>query len=273
MSEQSQISGSIDAEKLKQASEKTQRTTGYFIRQNRKDSVISTYGKILRLISRLSSGRKRKIDRMLDDIGMKFFTAPASSRIDFHSCFPGGLSRHSLLTIKNIVKLIDAFHITDYDKESVIILALFHDLGKIGNGEEDYYFVQEDSYWKRRGYLYRINERLSKIPVNFLSMYLLQKYDIDLNFKEFETIYSLLNKGYTFREEYNLTAMLQWADMWAIMEEKKEIIDVTQDVEEEKVEKVEFVREVDDRAMSLEEGKINFDEVNAIIENEDKDNI
>ncbi len=234
------------------------KSAGYFLRENHHKKVIQTYYKIIKILDRVSANRRLNILKMVDDIGIKFFTAPASSRIDFHSCFPGGLARHSLYTIKNMLKLIDAFKITDYSKESVILVSLFHDIGKIGDIEEDYYILQTDSYWKRRGYLYKINERLSKTPINIISLYLLQHYNIPVTMAEYQAIYSLTERKDFYREEYNLTALLQWADKWSIMEEKREIVDV---VEPEKVKDVSNSEDIANIDISLEEGKINPDEL------------
>jgi hypothetical protein len=265
-----EISGSvIDCALVEQENIKVQKQSGYFLRENKFKDIIGIYYKIMRLLDKVSANRRINILKMLDAIGMKFFTAPASSRIDYHSCFPGGLARHSLYTLKNVIKLIDTFQIRDYDKDSVILVSLFHDIGKVGTEDEDYYTVQDDSYWKRRGYLYKINEKLSKTPINILSLHLLQKYQVSISFKEYEAIYSLLAKGYSFREDYNLTAMLQWADMWSVMEEKKEIIDVTSDSESEKKidNKVrDHVTENDPTDTFFEDGKINVDEVSLALE-------
>lgn len=257
----------IEQSKIEEANSNSQKRNGYFIRENKKDYVIGIFKKIIKLLDVVAPERKKNVMKMFDEIGLAFFTAPASSRIDFHSCFPGGLARHSLLVMKNMVKLIDKFQITDYDKESVILVSLFHDLGKIGNGEEEYYTVQDDSYWKRRGYLYKVNEKLVKIPINVISLYLLQKYNITTTFKEYESIYSLMTKDYNFREDYNLTPLLQWADRWAIMEEKKERIDVTSDKESFNVTVVE-PKHINDEAnpSDLDEGKINFNEISSIID-------
>jgi hypothetical protein len=260
MSEQ-EVSSSIapqETEATKQQEEFVKKSAGYFLRENHHKKVIQIYYKIIKILDRVSFERRRNILRMIDDIGIKFFTAPASSRLDFHSCFPGGLARHSLYTIKNMLKLIDAFKIIDYSKESVILVSLFHDIGKIGDIEEDYYIPQDDSYWKRRGYLYKINERLSKTPVNIISLYLLQHYNIPISMGEYQAIYSLTERKDTFREEYNLTALLQWADKWSIMEEKREIVDA---VEPEKHNAVNNREDIENIDLSLEEGKINPEEL------------
>jgi hypothetical protein len=58
-----------------------------------------------------------------------FFTAPASTR--FHHSFEGGLAFHSLEVLSHLVRLNDHYK-TGYDIETLTIVALFHDLCKIG---------------------------------------------------------------------------------------------------------------------------------------------
>lgn len=247
-----------DQNQSEEQKEFTKKFPGYFLRENSHKTAIKIYYKIIRLLDSVSRDKRLNILKMIDDIGIRFFTAPASSRVDFHSCFPGGLARHSLFCIKNMLKLIDAFKITNYSKESVVIVSLFHDIGKIGDLYEDYYIPQDDSYWKRKGYLYKINERLSRTPINVLSLYLLQHYNVRLNQEEYQAIYSLVERKDFFREEYNLSALIQWADKWSIMEEKREVININ---EQEKIKTVDNNEEIANINSSLESGKINPDEI------------
>lgn len=60
-----------------------------------------------------------------------FFTAPASTR--FHGSHEGGLVHHSLKVYEQLQKLAELYdpH-AEYDQESLAIVALFHDLCKVG---------------------------------------------------------------------------------------------------------------------------------------------
>lgn len=59
-----------------------------------------------------------------------FFTAPASTQ--YHCGYKGGLCEHSMNVYHNLVKLIDskAGLIPKYDNNSLLIVALFHDISK-----------------------------------------------------------------------------------------------------------------------------------------------
>ncbi|MDD3095731.1 MAG: HD domain-containing protein [Candidatus Marinimicrobia bacterium] len=57
-----------------------------------------------------------------------FFTAPAS--VNHHDAIAGGLLSHSLKVYRHLVKLSQVFA-GDYDPESLIVIALLHDLCKV----------------------------------------------------------------------------------------------------------------------------------------------
>lgn len=58
-----------------------------------------------------------------------FYTAPASTR--YHGCFEGGLLMHSLNVYHQLKKLCKWYG-CDASDESITIVALFHDLCKVG---------------------------------------------------------------------------------------------------------------------------------------------
>ena len=58
-----------------------------------------------------------------------FFLAPASTR--YHGCFEGGLAMHSLNVYSQLKKLCKWYN-CDVSDESIAIVALFHDVCKIG---------------------------------------------------------------------------------------------------------------------------------------------
>lgn len=58
-----------------------------------------------------------------------FYTAPASTR--YHGCYAGGLVRHSLNVYYQLKKLCEWYE-CEASNESIAIVALFHDLCKVG---------------------------------------------------------------------------------------------------------------------------------------------
>lgn len=64
-----------------------------------------------------------------------FFSAPASTK--YHGCFEGGLATHSLNVYRQLLTLAEVYGLGEDDgvenpDESIAIVALFHDLCKVG---------------------------------------------------------------------------------------------------------------------------------------------
>lgn len=80
-----------------------------------------------------------------------FFYAPASSR--FHLAEEGGLCAHSLNVYERLEKLMILEYGEDgYNKESVAICALFHDVCKACYYKIDYRNVKENGVWVQKPY-------------------------------------------------------------------------------------------------------------------------
>jgi hypothetical protein len=58
-----------------------------------------------------------------------FFTAPASTRLDYHGCYEGGLAEHSLNVYQLFSEKVDRFKIDIRDDE-ITICTILHDLCK-----------------------------------------------------------------------------------------------------------------------------------------------
>lgn len=76
-----------------------------------------------------------------------FFEAPASSK--YHSNFKGGLCYHSLNVYDTAVKINEAENL-DYE-ESLLIVALLHDMSKMGFYEE---YIQNKKQYSEGGFKY-----------------------------------------------------------------------------------------------------------------------
>lgn len=93
-------------------------------------------------IELLSEVNRQGIEELIEKINTTdFFEAPASTH--FHMCEKGGLCEHSLNVFNNLVKLNDLYE-AGYSKESMILVALLHDVSKTGMYE--YYVQNRKSY-------------------------------------------------------------------------------------------------------------------------------
>jgi HD superfamily phosphohydrolase YqeK len=125
---------------------------------------------------------------IVEHFGERLASAPASSKKSFHNCFTGGLVDHSLRVLQNAVTLSKSFNFK-IAPASLIICTLFHDLGKVGDLENDYY-VEQTSDWHRDklGELYTINDNLPQMETSDRSMWLLQHFGLKLSMEEWIAI-------------------------------------------------------------------------------------
>lgn len=135
----------------------------------------------------------------------------------------GGLLEHSINVAETILKVKAAIapEITD---ESCVIVALLHDLGKVGMPGNPQYIRNEPSekqkmYGYKPDYPYRFNSELTYLSVPVRSIYLALKY-ISLTEEEVQAIvyhdgqYVEDNRSCATHEK-PLTLLLQYADSWS----------------------------------------------------------
>jgi len=178
------------------------------------------------LIETMSADRQAAIKFMMDNkIGETYFTAPASSREEYHNCFPGGLLEHSLSVCKNLVKMARVFCPGKYSDNTLAFVGLFHDLGKAGDGENEYYLQNKSEWHVKKGMLYEINKECKVTATEDRTIFVLQKYGITMTCDEFVAIrisdgpYSDANSSYKMKEP-ELALLLHWADRITCSSEK-----------------------------------------------------
>ncbi len=163
---------------------------------------------------------------LVDSLGERLALCPASSRKDFHCAFPGGLVDHSLRVLGNTMRLVKAFS-WDVPKDSLIIGALLHDLGKVGDHETDLY-VPQDSDWHRDklGEMYKHNKEIQYMTVPDRGVWLCQHFGLKLTQTEWLCIrlndgqYADENAPYKMKEPLLVDAV-HMADLISTKQEKK----------------------------------------------------
>lgn len=168
--------------------------------------------------------RSEKVLKMLDDFSERAALAPASSRVEYHNAFPGGLIDHSLRVLSNALKLADVMKLNT-SRESIIISALFHDWGKVGDLTEAYYVEQKSDWHRNRGIVYDFNRDCVRMTTAQRGLFIFQHYGIKLSSDEYLSI--LLNDGqYTDENKFyrnhepSLALIIHHADMLASRVEK-----------------------------------------------------
>lgn len=187
------------------------------------EKIKENYDKFEALCATLGE-RAPNVKALLDHFGDRLALCPASSRLEHHSCFPGGLVDHSLRVLQTAYSMMKV-HGTQFPKQAVVISCLFHDLGKVGDEDHDYYVPQVSSWHRERGMLYEYNDKLPYMSVPHRSVFLMQKFGIELTRDEYLAIllndgqYVEANKPYAMREPL-LSMIVHQADAYSTMWEK-----------------------------------------------------
>ena len=191
------------------------------------------WDKLINLVSETFSGeRKEKLLKMYNHFEDRMMFTPGSGTAHFHNCFIGGYVEHVLHITKIARKLFVDYkelgaHI-DYTEEEVIFAALHHDLGKVGDLENDYY-VPNDSKWhiENQGKYYKRGKDLNFMTVTDRAIYLLNHFGITMSENEYlalrltDGMYEEANKTYLMqyldenKVKSNLPILLHQADMLA----------------------------------------------------------
>ena len=139
-----------------------------------------------------SGERLQKIEALHDHFKDRMMLAPASGRAYYHNAFPGGYVAHILNIMDWAHKYYELFksqgmYVDDISRESVTFAAMFHDLGKIGNLDEDYYVTNTDEWRaKKLQEYYNHNPAIHYMTVTDRSIWILNQFNID----ESNVIYS-----------------------------------------------------------------------------------
>ena len=191
------------------------------------------WDKLISLVSEVfSDDRKEKLLKMYKHFEDRMMFAPASGTAHFHNCFIGGYVEHVLHITKISRRLFEMYkefgaHI-DYTEEEVIFAAMHHDLGKVGDLENDYY-VPNDSKWhiENQGKYYKRGKDLNFMTVTDRAIYLLNHFGITMSENEYlalrltDGMYEEANKTYLMqyldenKVKSNISILLHQADMLA----------------------------------------------------------
>lgn len=149
-----------------------------------------------------------------------FFTAPASTR--FHGNYEGGLCEHSVNVWEELVRLLKAYPEVKVSAETAAIVALLHDLCKIGCYKHELRNTKVNGTWVQRPF-FVFQEDFCYGGHGSKSVYLIQKY---MNLTEQEAVSINCHMGPWDRnpgdyslgpafEQYPLAMLLHMADMSA----------------------------------------------------------
>lgn len=189
------------------------------------EEIQKNWDKYCSLLATKLGDRSEAATKMVETLGERLAFCPASARTDYHNAFVGGLVDHSLRVLGNALKITSAFG-WNLPKESLVLGALFHDLGKVGDVTDSYYLAQTDN-WKveKYGELYSYNKDMQYMSVSDRTLFLCQHFGVKLTQDEFLTLkladghYVDENASYKLKEP-TLAVVVHMADLLATREEK-----------------------------------------------------
>jgi|APCry1669192806_1035432.scaffolds.fasta_scaffold17358_2 hypothetical protein len=175
------------------------------------------YQEFLKFVGDVFKGeRKTKLLKMYSDddgsLGLSLATAPAAMCEHYHLCHPGGYLQHIMNVIKMSFASKKLFELAgcniDFTDEQMVFSAMHHDLGKLGDPEFGEYYAPQDQDWKyKKGEFYKMNPNLPYMEVTDRAIYLLQKYGVVYDWKEYLGIKladGLFNEGTEkYLKQYN----------------------------------------------------------------------
>lgn len=197
------------------------------------EQIEGNWQKHLKIIDHYITGdRKDKVLKMVESLSEDYIIAPASGKAWFHNAFPGGYVDHVNRVVRYALKQHELY-ITmggkvDYTEEQLVFSALFHDLGKLGNGEKPNYIPQTDK-WRRDklSEIYTNNPELDFMLIQDRSLYILQKFGVQCDQQEYiairihDGVFDKANEAYFFsnqessRQKTNLVSILHTGDFLA----------------------------------------------------------
>lgn len=166
----------------------------------------------------ISTGRKGMKDLIAYMEQMNFFDAPCSGK--YHLAKVGGLAEHSLNVYKVMNELAASLTVgTEVSEVSIILCALLHDLGKMGDHDKSNYvenILRSGKPSEKEPY--KTNSDLLYIPHEIRSIAIAERF---ISLTEAEEHAILYHNGmyselkYSFQgKETTLDLLLHFADMW-----------------------------------------------------------
>ncbi len=138
----------------------------------------------------ISGDRKEKLLNFYNKFSERLILMPAAHKKEYHNAFPGGYVDHVNRVVRCALKQYELWKeegtdITTFTIEELVFSAINHDLGKMGDEEQDSYIPQTDKWRKEKlGEDYTFNNKVPFASVPDRGLFLLQSHDIKYTFNE-----------------------------------------------------------------------------------------
>jgi len=196
------------------------------------EQISKNYEKHLKIIDTYIGDRKDSILAMLKHMEETYIMAPASGKTWYHNAFAGGYVDHVNRVVQYAVEQSRLYEkmggTLDYTEEQLVFSALFHDLGKMGDGDRPNYIPQTDKWRQDKlSEMYTYNPDLDFMLIPDRSLFILQKFGVKVDQKEFlgirchDGVFDKANESYFFsnmessRQKTSIISILHTADFLA----------------------------------------------------------
>mgnify|MGYP003950331591 CR=1 FL=1 len=165
---------------------------------------------IANIDAHITGDRKQKLIEFYEKYQERVMLMPAAHKKEYHNAFPGGYVEHVNRVVRCALKQYDLWDeegadITTFTKEELVFSAINHDLGKIGDEENESYIPQTDKWRKEKlGEDYMFNTKVPFASVPDRGLFMLQSHGIQYTFNEMlaiqthDGLYDEANKKYLF---------------------------------------------------------------------------
>jgi hypothetical protein len=149
---------------------------------------------ISRIDTYITEPRRSQLKEFYEKYQERIALMPASYKKEYHNAFPGGYVDHVIRVIDGALKINEVWKemgVDDstYTMEELVFSALNHDLGKIGDEQNESYIPQTDKWRQEKlGEDYMFNDKLAFASVPDRSLFLLQDFGIRYTFNEMVAI-------------------------------------------------------------------------------------
>lgn len=156
----------------------------------------------------VSDPRREKLLEYYNTNSDRLILMPAAHTTKYHNCFPGGYIEHVNRVVECALKQYRLWEhmgcdMSTFTVEELVFAAINHDLGKMGDSQNDLYVPSADEWRKKNlGEIYSYNTEVPFMTVPDRSLFLLQEAGISYTLNEMlairthDGLYDEANKGY-----------------------------------------------------------------------------
>ena len=173
------------------------------------EQIQDNWNKLLFIIDEyISEPRCSELKAFYEQYAERIMLMPASHKKEYHNAFPGGYVDHILRVVQCALKLNKVWvdmgvDTSTYTVEELVFSALNHDLGKMGDEQNESYIPQTDQWRKEKlGEDYKFNDRLEYMSVPDRGLHLLMSHGVTFSRNEMlaiklhDGLYDDANKPY-----------------------------------------------------------------------------